>query len=445
MPLYEHDINRSIDFTKVSTGLKLNPSIESVSLRDTIGWAVECMVNTHGNVPIVFPDVPSDVHNQIFTDKQWLTENLLCLMSNAQKFTTEGDITIRCALIPSLAADDCPSQQDGSNVEHLEVDEADYDVEVIISRPAASGTFLLLEVEDTGIGITKENREKLFKPFMQVLFWCGWCATLIFVYYLYSNNLICFRLQAQRRTGGTGLGLYSLSKRLESLGGECGVRSRSDGLSGSCFWFTIPYKPDQTNIVEQQLSVGNITECSFNRIHRITTDNSQFQDSQSVLPVMVDCSLNQSESCLKTKIPKLRILLVDDAPMLRKATSRALMKEGHDVEVAHHGAECLKVLESKDFAFDLILMDLQMPVMDGLEASQRIRVLESNRLSMLPSDADISLLSNRSIMIIGLSANSESEAREDCMQSGMDGFIEKPLTMKIFRNSYSSLFQKNQN
>jgi CheY-like chemotaxis protein len=102
-------------------------------------------------------------------------------------------------------------------------------------------------------------------------------------------------------------------------------------------------------------------------------------------------------------------------------------------------------LESKDFAFDLILMDLQMPVMDGLEASQRIRVLESNRLSMLPSDADISLLSNRSIMIIGLSANSESEAREDCMQSGMDGFIEKPLTMKIFRNSYSSLFQKNQN
>jgi signal transduction histidine kinase len=93
-------INRSIDFTKVSTGLKLNPSIESVSLRDTIGWAVECMVNTHGNVPIVFPDVPSDVHNQIFTDKQWLTENLLCLMSNAQKFTTEGDITIRCTLIP---------------------------------------------------------------------------------------------------------------------------------------------------------------------------------------------------------------------------------------------------------------------------------------------------------------------------------------------------------
>ena len=133
-------INRSIDFTKVSTGLKLNPSIESVSLRDTIGWAVECMVNTHGNVPIVFPDVPSDIHNQIFTDKQWLTENLLCLMSNAQKFTTEGDITIRCTLISPA-------------------------VDKLLGR---SIQVLRFEVEDTGIGITKEKREKLFKPFQQV-------------------------------------------------------------------------------------------------------------------------------------------------------------------------------------------------------------------------------------------------------------------------------------
>jgi CheY-like chemotaxis protein len=222
------------------------------------------------------------------------------------------------------------------------------------------------------------------------------------------------------------------------------VKSRSDGFSGSCFWFTIPYKPDQTSIVEQQLSFGNSTECSFNRIHRIPSDYSHCQDSHIMSPVVVDCSLNQSDSYLKTKIPKLRILLVDDAPMLRKATSRALMKEGHDVDVAHHGAECLKVLESKDFAFDLILMDLQMPVMDGLEASQRIRVLEGNRLSMMPSDADISLLSNRKIMIIGLSANSESEAREDCRQSGMDGFIEKPLTMKLFQDYFLSLFLKNQ-
>ena len=53
-------------------------------------------------------------------------------------------------------------------------------------------------------------------------------------------------VQAQRRTGGTGLGLYSLAKRLESLGGNCGVEGRSDGATGSCFWVSIPFRPDDS-------------------------------------------------------------------------------------------------------------------------------------------------------------------------------------------------------
>ena len=189
-------------------------------------------------------------------------------------------------------------------------------------------------------------------------------------------------IQAQRRTGGTGLGLYSLSKRIESLGGECGLMNRKDGLCGCCFWFTIPYKPDHTTFSEPQLSFCGNTECSFNIMNTGGT--------LAITPGSLDHSRNynfQSSSSIQTKIPKLRILLVDDAPMLRKATSRALMKEGHDVEVAHHGAECLKVLESKDFAFDLILMDLQMPVMDGLDVTyptlDMTWTLVENKISIL--------------------------------------------------------------
>ena len=73
-----------------------------------------------------------------------------------------------------------------------------------------------MTVEDHGVGVSEELRETLFQPFRQ----------------------------AQRHTGGTGLGLYSLFKRMEALGGDCGVRARSDGSAGSVFWFSFPYRPD---------------------------------------------------------------------------------------------------------------------------------------------------------------------------------------------------------
>ena len=75
---------------------------------------------------------------------------------------------------------------------------------------------LIVTVEDHGVGVSEELRETLFQPFRQ----------------------------AQRHTGGTGLGLYSLFKRMEALGGDCGVRARSDGSAGSVFWFSFPYRPD---------------------------------------------------------------------------------------------------------------------------------------------------------------------------------------------------------
>jgi K+-sensing histidine kinase KdpD len=78
--------------------------------------------------------------------------------------------------------------------------------------------YLLFEIEDTGIGISDEKMASLFNPFQQ----------------------------AQKLAGGTGLGLFSLSKRLDALHGYYGVRRRTDGVQGSVFWFAIPYKPDMT-------------------------------------------------------------------------------------------------------------------------------------------------------------------------------------------------------
>jgi CheY-like chemotaxis protein len=227
---------------------------------------------------------------------------------------------------------------------------------------------------------------------------------------------------------------------MESLGGNCGVAGRSDGKSGSCFWFSIPFRPDET-VVEDL--------CMHSRVdshHSTSHCQSQLTLSSSGGASWLMQEKNSfsgddsSHSKVTTRGHQLRILLVDDSIMIRKTTSKSLCKEGYQVEVAQNGAECLKILESSKlaagtsgFMFDVILMDLQMPVMDGLEATRRIRAFEH----MMNESNDGSLCSH--IIIIGISANTAGEARADCMESGMDGFIEKPLRIKYFQNLYSKL------
>lgn len=130
---------------------------------------------------------------------------------------------------------------------------------------------------------------------------------------------------------------------------------------------------------------------------------------------------------------KLKILLVDDSPMIRKATSRALVKAGHEVEVAQDGADGIRMLEGSklsphQYGIDLVLMDLQMPVMGGLEATREIRALEETVVQQYGVPA-----SSHHVVIIGVTASTAGEARDDCMESGMDGFIEKPLEIVFFQ------------
>ena len=202
-------MNRAMDFAKASSGQSLVPCLETINVISTIQWAIR-VVQSKCTVPVILEPLTSDIFPHIITDKQWLIENILCLVSNAAKFTTAGSVTVRCELhiaINNLSPtnsqmthdDESPDSQDSNH----------------------RADMLLIEVEDTGIGIPEEKRESMFQPFQQTM----------------------------RMAGGTGLGLYSLRNRVEALKGTCGILGRRDGGSGVRAWFKIPYRPD-TSVID---------------------------------------------------------------------------------------------------------------------------------------------------------------------------------------------------
>ncbi len=101
-------INRCIDYTKASKGLKLVPKPETIDLKDAIQLPISCMRNMQQKIGINVNPIPDELCQYLITDKQWLQENLLCLLSNAVKYSAEGDVTISICMdeyysFPSLA------------------------------------------------------------------------------------------------------------------------------------------------------------------------------------------------------------------------------------------------------------------------------------------------------------------------------------------------------
>jgi PAS domain S-box-containing protein len=173
-----------------------------------------------------------------------------------------------------------------------------------------------------------------------------------------------------RRFGGTGLGLAISKGLVELMGGRIGVRSRPGG--GSVFFFDLPMKPVAGPIPSKERVEA--AEASFSEAH---------------------------------------ILIADDEPMIREMVLMTLAQRGWQAEIAVTGREAVRKWEEGNF--DVVFMDLQMPEMDGLEATRRIREME-NRIG-------------RKTCIVGLTAHARPEVREQCLEAGMDMVLTKPVRM----------------
>ena len=253
--------------------------------------------------------------------------------------------------------------------------------------------------------------------------------------------------QAERKTGGTGIGLYALQQRMDALGGTCEVLDRDDGCQGSVFGFSFPYRPDpQKN--GPQFIVSQKSDVRFNMIDPDSSESEIDEDDDLNVsskgyvrdPLKVRSSLLPTT----TSIPPLRILVVDDSPSIVKVTKRFLTEHGHEVDTAENGSEALEKLkkmqsEGADNSsfYDMMLTDIQMPVMGGLECTKRYRQwANEGAMAIAPSSAlSEGAKSEKSegptmkrLLIMGMSANSDEEVVREALAIGMDAFIGKVWT-----------------
>ena len=215
---------------------------------------------------------------------------------------------------------------------------------------------ICFSVTDTGIGISQEKRHNLFQSFTQI------------------------DASTTRRYGGTGLGL-AISKRIaDMMGGQIGVESRKD--KGSTFWFTAVFK--------KQSAALDIPHTPVKKL---------------VKPVVPPRNLADKKQ-------KIRILLTEDNFVNQKVALKIIEKDGHHVDVANNGREAIKALEADHY--DLVLMDILMPEMDGFEATAEIR-------------NPMSAVRNHDIPIIAMTAYAMKGDRKKCLEAGMNDYISKPV------------------
>ena len=242
-------------------------------------------------------------------------------------------------------------------------------IEVSVRQLLADDTVCLLrfEVRDHGIGLSEAEQGKLFQAFQQ------------------ADTAIT------REYGGTGLGLAICKQLAQLMGGEVGVQS-APGV-GSTFWFTARLAQSARGVPEL--------------INEVNAAAAALLDSARSAAAM---------QALKDA----RILLVEDNTFNQQIALEMLEEAGSSVCLANNGAEALDLLHQADF--DCVLMDVQMPLMDGLEATRRIR-------------ADPALAATR---VLAMTATATKDDRERCLQAGMDDFIAKPIQPALMYQTIAS-------
>ena len=343
-----------LDISKIEAGKMEIQPIDCQFLQLLQGVSESLRSSAHKKSIELTCEFAPDLPQTVHTDAKRLRQILFNLLGNALKFTDKGKVNFRVSKITNQELTSNISSSIATNP-------------IICSSHSISTTTeivrLLFEIEDTGVGISPEKLHKIFLPFEQA----G---------------------ESKLKSQGTGLGLAISQKIARILGGEISVTSQV-GV-GSCFNLQLPFEVVKViiydDLTQQYLLVENAAPIT-NSIHGLDTKFAQ-------------------------KYP-LQILLAEDNLVNQKVAMRLLGRLGYNVDVANNGLEALEMLRSR--TYDLVFMDIQMPVMDGFEATAKI--LEEWNFALRPR-------------IVAMTANAMPKDREQCLAAGMDDYLSKPITIE---------------
>jgi two-component system, chemotaxis family, sensor kinase Cph1 len=247
-------------------------------------------------------------------------------------------------------------------------------VSLIDKEEASSKAIIHFELEDSGMGIAPEEIDSLFEAFVQTS-------------------------SGRQSQTGTGLGLVISQQFAHCMGGRISVSSSLN--QGAIFQFDIAVE----QLVDVEIATSQIP---------ISVQPAIETTEQRAIENTVQPAIEITEETSKQDVSNsLQILLVEDTAYNQMIALRFLERLGYQADLAVNGLEVLRALELK--FYDLILMDIQMPEMDGLEATRRIRQKEKDTMAI------------NKIKIVAMTANTMAEDRENCILVGMDDFIAKPI------------------
>jgi polar amino acid transport system substrate-binding protein len=301
-------INDILDLSKIEAG-KLHVESVACDLNEIVG-NVKNVTELKAQEKGLDYSIECNVNTNVYCDPLRLSQVLINLLSNAIKFTENGSVKLKITQVNSLYR---------------------------------------FSITDTGIGLTKQQLQKLFKAFSQA------------------------DESTSRRYGGTGLGLAISQELVSIMGGKIEVESNYG--EGSTFSFVLPLRNHTLKLESNAL-----------------TQNSDFL-----------------QNAVKSKL-----LLVEDNKANQEVIVGLLSRYNIEITIASSGYEAVDLVKERPFAFDLVLMDIQMPQIDGFETT---KLLKDERLQA---------------PVIALTANAMSEDRGRCIDAGMSDYIPKPIDVEKF-------------